>query len=227
MGHPSQGSRARTRALLATSTLAILALALAHPRGAASPWNAPVHGGLTVLLWVQLVGLAGFYGTLGPNRLLVRLAFAAQSASVIAYSGAALINGFLVGRYLDLALPTEASGTASEPNPRFFHGHQGASHTPGDDPPSYAVDLCHATNQLLSNTGTLALGLATALASLALVDPRSRSRILGPAGILLGLVLVAGILSSHLEMNLHGLILVVLAQSIWTLGAAVQMGRTE
>lgn len=218
-----QATLARTRALLASSTLAILALVLVHPTHANSAWNAPVHGGLSALLWAQLVGFSGFYELLGPSRLIVRLAFAAQTASVIAFFGAALINGILMGRYLDIVHSAEPVGETPEPVSRFFHGREGLSRTPDSDLAAVAVDLCHATNQLLSNTGTVALGLATALASVALMHPRRESKILGPAGIVLGCALVAGILSSHLKMNLHGLILMVLGQSIWTFGVAIRM----
>ena len=71
------------------------------------------------------------------------------------------------------------------------------------------------------------LGSAVLLWSLALVGRPGLSRGVGVLGCIAGAGLIVTLLSGHLPMNVHGVLAFLLAQTVWSLGVAVQLIRNR
>lgn len=172
-----------------------------HPSHGDSPWNPIVHGGLIALLVVQWAGFLGLAERLGRDAWRVRVAWTAQAAAVAAWCGAASINGFVVPHLLaDL-------------------GPDGAS--------DELLTLCHAGNQVLAALGSTAMSGALVAWSGRLVGRGGAARVLGAAGLLVGGATLVALATHRLQHDLHGMLLVGLSQSAWTLAVGVWLLRSR
>lgn len=163
-----------------------------------------VHGGLIALMLALLFGFLGVCERVGPRLVGVRLGAIAYSVGILAFLGAAALSGFVVpglaARY--------ASGTDDE-----LQSARGL------------LALCHLGNQSLAAIGTLATSAAIGLVSLRWVRQRGALAAIGALGILVAAAAIAGILTGHLRLHVHGMGAVVLAQSAWSVAAGALLLR--
>ncbi len=161
-----------------------------------------VHGALIVLMVGIFIGLVTFAGILGWRIGRVRAGVIAYSVGVVCMVGAALVSGFLVPglaeRYVD-ATPAEMEAVVP------------------------VLHFCHEANQTLAKAGTMAMSAGIFLWSLVLLTRPGWLRIVGVFGLAVGALPVLGLVLGRLHLDVHGMLLVVLAQAIWTVAIGVWM----
>jgi hypothetical protein len=203
-------------ALLVGTSILSLALMLHHPSVATGAHGTSaaiaelartgslarvVHGGLIALLAVQAFAYVELAERLGWGRRVVRAAVVAYAAGFVAMIGATLISGFVVPRLADRY---EASGT-------------------GDVEAVRAVLVaCTAGNRTLAEFAAIAMSVAIALWSGALLD---RSRTVAALGLLSGVVPAAALLTGALHLEVSGMTLVVLLQGVWNVAVGAALLR--
>jgi len=171
--------------LIATGFLTITLMSQ-HPSGGdGGVMISLVHGGLQVVMLVQLAAFLMVGRTFGWSVPLVigTLFFAAGQAAGI---GAATINGFVVPTLN--AYPAGAIGS---------------------DIGRFAWEA----NQALARLGVVAVGIGFALWSVCLWQARQRR--LAVAGWIAGLVPALLLASDHIGMDLHGALFAYLMQALW------------
>lgn len=170
--------------------------------GALASW---VHGILIALVLAIFLGLLAFAARLGWS-FPVRAGAIVYGLGVVCMVGAALVSGFIVPglaeRYVD------ASRAAMEAAMPAFH-------------------LSHEANQALAKVGTVAMSAGIFLWSLVLVNRPGWLRALGLFGLLVGSFPVLGLLLGRLELDVHGMFLVVLGQALWQVAAGAWMLRRD
>ncbi|HEY6941535.1 hypothetical protein [Dokdonella sp.] len=203
-------------AILVAASLASVLMMAHHPSGSSRDMatfveqivrigalNHLVHGSLIALLALLLFGFAEFSRVFGADRPLVRVALVAYAIGTGADIGAASINGFAIGRLAAQYAGTDAA--ALEHLRQLMH-------------------LCWAMNQSLADIGEFARALAIALWSFALLRARTNF-VLGAAGLVCGGGIVVALLSGRLALDVHGMMVVVLAASAWNVALGVQLVR--
>ncbi len=159
-----------------------------------------VHGALIATLVLVFHGFVGFVGCLGWSRGWVRAGIIFNATGVLCMIGAALMNGFVVGEL------------ASR-----YAGHPGVE----IETLRAIFGLCRDMNQTLSNAGTIALSVAVLSWSWVLFGRDSLARAICVSGLVVGAFPVAGILSGHLHLHMHGMLAVILAQALWGVCLAI------
>ena len=189
-----QETRAAGWALVGTGLLTILLMSQ-HPSSASDIMTPLVHGGLQVVLLVQLAALLIVARRWGGGLLLTTgmLFFA---AGAFAGLGAATINGFV------------SPSLASYPSGEIGHD---------------IFALAWEANQALATLGVIATGLAFAMISVRLWQEAQRS--LPVAGWLAGLLPAALLAVGHISMNLHGALLVYVTQAAWIIALGWHAAR--
>jgi hypothetical protein len=198
---------------LALGALASVALMTHHPTASGSDLaavvqslariaalSAFVHGGMIAALGALAFGFQGALRALGPARPALRAAWLCFASGALFLCGAAVTNGFVVGRLAERYVGTDGA-TLESLRP--------------------ILRLCHAVNQSLAELGTCALAMGIAACSLVLLSRGKRGRSLGLAGLALGLLTVLGLTSDLLVLDVHGMGYFVLAQALWLLALAV------
>jgi len=161
-----------------------------------------VHGVLIALIGFELYAFVVFSGRLAPGRSAARAGFVAYAIGAGAMIGAALISGFIVsslGVYY-----------ASAPDPTPF------------------VDFARLSmtgNQALAKLGVVAMSAAIVLWAIALLHDSKRARWLAIVGFVTGLAPAIALLAGWVRLDMHGMLLVVLAQAIWNLAAGTELIR--
>lgn len=197
--------------------LASVALMTHHPTGHGAdfpsfvralaeiaPLSSIVHGGMLAALGAIAFGFQGALLCLVPSRPLLRGAWLAFASGTLAYGGAAVTNGFIVGR-LATRYAREADEVIESARPLFR--------------------LCHAANQSMAELGAVASAVGIACASIALLRRGTIGHLLGGAGLLLAFATLLGLGNGLLELDLHGMGAVVLGQALWFLALAAQLRR--
>lgn len=161
---------------------------------ALSAW---VHGALIALMLASYYGFTQFALLRGLHRPLVRVGLIAYTVGVFAMIGAALIDGFVCPR---VALPTVELGS-------------GDIRVTGQ-----ILVLCGLLNQAAANLGAVAMSAGIAAWSLDLLRGAGLQRTIGVLGVLVGLGPAAALVFGAIALNVHGMLLVVILQAIWTLG---------
>ncbi len=166
-----------------------------------------VHGGLMALTLLLACGWWRLLERLELRRTTVKLAAIALVVGTLGYLGAALVNGFVLPGLADRYLGRPAEEMAG------------------------AVDLlrlCGEFNQALAKLGVVGFAAALLFASAAMVQG-GRALTLGRAGLGLGALLAVAIVSGLLPLHVHGMLAVVLVQSIWngTAGWKLRAGALE
>lgn len=164
--------------------------------------NRLVHGSIVASSVLAACGLTGLVAQLGVRSLAARAGALAWLLGLVAFAGAALVNGFLLSSLAE-DYAGKPAATIEQVRP--------------------LLRLCHHANQTLAQAGTLATSAAILAWSLALLARGSRG--LGVFGLLVGLLPIAGIASRHLTLHLHGMLAVVLAQALWSLAVAIVLLR--
>lgn len=169
-----------------------------------APASALAHGVLMAALALVALGLVGFAERLGARRWLVRLGLTAYLAGTLALLAAAIVNGFVVPRFVAaFADEAPAMWAAIEPS----------------------LALCRAANRSCDQIGVLSLSAAVLLWSLQMVWRGGGARAAGLLGIACGAIPAVALLAGQLPMNIHGVGGFVLAQSIWYIAVAVLLMR--
>ena len=165
--------------------------------GARSAW---VHGVLIALMLTVFFALTEFAWQRGIARPAIRAGLIAYAAGVVAMMGAALVDGFVTPRVAILGAGLRAA-----------------------DLPITAqlLNLCVLFNQALARLGAIAMSAAIIAWSLDLVLRAGFERALGVAGMAIGLGCVAALIAGVLQLDVHGMMLVLVLQAAWTIGLGV------
>ncbi len=163
-----------------------------------------VHGVLIALIGAELYAFVVFSGRLAQGRSAARAGFVAYAIGAGAMIGAALISGFVVS-----SLGVYYAG-ASDPAPFVDFAR-----------------LSMTGNQALAKLGVVAMSAAIVLWAVALLHDSKRVRWLAIVGFVTGLAPAIALFAGAVRLDVHGMLLVVLAQAIWNLavGTALVRGR--
>lgn len=175
--------------------------------------NGMVHGCVIALMWIILVCLSLLSTALGGQRLLVRLALASFALATLAMTAAALLSGFII--------PEFVAG--------FQHKLLRATPEPTAEqwlPMSQIMGLARAGNQVCSRVGVLCSALAWLGWSLAM-QGTTFPRWLSWLGVVAGLGLAASLLLGYLPMDVHGMMVYVGVQTVWTIGVGWMLWRSS
>ncbi len=214
-GSADSAARAAGIILVASSVLAVLfmahhptaethdAAALAADIGGKATLSRFVHGGLIALLAAQLFAFTVFSRWVGTERSAVGAGLVAYAIGTGAMIGAALISGFIVS---DLAT---------------HYAHEAAS-----DSQAF-MDLLRISmtgNQALAKLGVIAMSTAIVLWAFALFRTR-RPLWVAIVGLLAGLGPALALATGLIHLDVVGMLLVVIAQTIWNLSVGVLLVR--
>jgi hypothetical protein len=165
--------------------------------GALSAW---VHGVLIALMLTVFFALTEFAWQRGITRPAIRAGLIAYAAGVVAMMGAALVDGFVKPRVATLGAGLRAADLAIT---------------------AQLLNLCMLFNQALARLGAIAMSAAIIAWSLDLLLRAGLERALGVAGMAIGLGCVAALLAGVLQLDVHGMMLVLVLQAAWTIGLGV------
>lgn len=169
-------------------------------------FNGWVHGILIALYLVQVAGFCGLSRHLGLGRPIVVLALVCYFAGVLAMMGAAVINGFALsmfaGRYVHFA-PDHAAAIGS------------------------SINLAGTISGTWAGIGAAATSAAIVAWSCAMLKRSGVGLMIGGWGIVLGIATAAMLITGTLILNVHGFLLLVVTQTVWTIfvGAQLAFGR--
>ena len=166
--------------------------------------NGFVHGALIIANILFYFALTILSDQLGCKRLAVRAAQLSFATATISMIGAALVSGFIV--------PDLAAHLVQDQHPAAFPTQ---------------LKLLGAMNQTFAKTGVIGYGFAIFFWSSAFLRFSGVTRIIGIYGLTIGIVFIAGILSSHLVLDVTGITQVLAAMILWFIAIAVQMIRTK
>ena len=170
---------------------------------AVSAW---VHGVLIALVLTVFFALTEFAWQRGITRPAIRAGLIAYAAGVVAMMGAALVDGFVTPR---VAILAEGLGAAD------------LSIT------AQLLHLCILFNQALARLGAVAMSVGITAWSVDLVRGAGAERALGVFGVAIGLGSAGALILGALQLDVHGMMLVLLLQVIWTTGVGVLLLRTR
>jgi hypothetical protein len=160
-----------------------------------------VHGALILLMYAVLFGLYTYAYRRGLQRAGNRFGLLAYFTGVAAFTGAALIDGFL--------LPDFAAYAASAIN---------------DEAPIRAIlALIRTSNQVLAVFGSVATSIGILFWSIDLLRDQLTTRVLAVYGSLMGASICVALLSGALHLNVGGMSIVVYAQAFWASGLGLLM----
>lgn len=159
--------------------------------------SAGVHGALILLMLIGFYALLDFSLWRGLTRPPIRAGLIAYALGVLAMIGATLVSGFITP-HVAMRAPS-----ATELDPRVTE---------------QILVLCRVLNRTLASAGAIAMSVGIALWSLDLLGSVRFVRALGVLGILIGLMTAAALVFGPLRLNVHGMLLTVVLQAIWTTG---------
>jgi hypothetical protein len=163
--------------------------------------NGFVHGGIMVALIVLLVGFFGLAERVDAQRVTTRLALCLTALGSLGWTAAAVINGFVIP-----ALARGATGTTAQELSWL----------------EVPLRLCSEGGHTVASLGTTAVFAALVAWSAALWR---ENRALAVVGLLFGCAGCIGMLSGHVHMQVHALIVIVLAFGGWSAWAGVWLMR--
>ena len=214
----ARAARAAGALLIAASILELIAMAH-HPSvhttdlaqaivqlralSAASAW---VHGVLIALMLAGFFALTEFAWQRGIGRPAIRAGLIAYAAGVVAMMGAALVDGFVTPRVAMLGPGVSATDLQIT---------------------AQLLKLCMLFNQALASLGAVAMSAAIIAWSLDLVRGAGAERALGVFGVAIGLGSAGALILGALQLDVHGMMLVLVLEVIWTTGVGVLLLRTH
>ncbi len=156
--------------------------------------NEIVHGALIALMLAIFIAFVDAARSFGWQLGRIRVALVVHAFGVACMSGAALINGFAVARLAsEYARKSGAELETLQP----------------------LLRLCFALNRVLAEAGTAAFSVAILAWSAALVARRGSARAVALLGLAVGIAPPLALIAGWIELDVGGMGLVVLAQSIW------------
>ena len=202
--------------LLIVGTVGSLITMAFHPTGAEALQDAAaggdnliaraVHALALAMLPLVLTGLLQLTVRLEDSRGLAVLACVMATLGTFAVLVAAVASGLLAP---DLA--GDVAGAAGADRSALLQ----------------QLHLVGAINQAFAKVYVAMMGGALVLWSLAMRRAPDFSGTLSAVGLLVGVLELAGVLSGHLRLDVHGFGAVVLAQGLWMVWTAVVLGRTR
>jgi hypothetical protein len=173
---------------------------------AGATFNGWVHGVLIALYLVIATGFAGLTRRVGFERPAATAGLVFYVAGTLAMTGAAVINGFAVGifagRYSEVR-PDQTAALGS------------------------AINMAGSIAGVWAGIGAVATSAAILAWSTLLVRRGGSLRVIGGSGIFLGLVTIAMLVSGTLILNVHGFLLLVVSQAIWTIAVGTALVRKQ
>jgi hypothetical protein len=166
--------------------------------------NAVVHGALVTVIGLLVVGFSFLAERLGRDSFVARAGLVAYGVGAIALIAAALVSGFIL--------------------PEFVSRYQGRPQEEVEVV-RHVLGLCRAVNQVCSRVGVMGTAVAVLLWSMLLVRRTGLAFAVGVLGCVAGTGLAIGLLSGYLKMDVHGVLVFILAQSVWSMGVAVLLIR--
>jgi hypothetical protein len=170
---------------------------------AVSAW---VHGVLIALMLTVFFALTEFAWQRGIRRPAIRAGLIAYAAGVVAMMGAALVDGFVTPRLATLSSGVSATDLQVT---------------------GQLLRLCMLLNQALAHLGAVAMSVGITAWSLDLVRGAGAERALGVFGVAIGLGSAGALILGALQLDVHGMMLVLVLQVIWTTGVGVLLLRTR
>lgn len=203
--------------ILIVSAILAVGFAMIHPQltaheltavlrqmEAGAVFNGWVHGILMALYVVLVSGYLGFSRHLGLHKPLISLAMLAYGFGAVAMMGAAVINGFALGlfaeRYTHIR-PDQLNAVAA------------------------SINAMGSISGTWAGVGAVASSMAILLWSVELLQLRGAWRATGAIGIGIGAITSIMLMSGTLILDVHGFLLLVLSQSIWTIAIGFQLLR--
>lgn len=185
-------------ALIVAAAGTVLAMAH-HPSGMhGGPLGQIVHGAMIALLGLLTFGFLRFAQLRGFDRPLILIGIIAYVVSLLAHVGAATINGFIV--------------------PGLVGGQPPVSHD--------ILRFAWHANQALAKLGVFATGIAY-VAWGAELSRETRTRWIGLAGIVAGIVPAALLAAGAIRLDVAGAFIAYATHAAWAvlLGGAMLTGR--
>lgn len=167
--------------------------------------NALLHGLALASLPVVFLGLLGLSRRLAFSELATA-ALVAHAFGAAAALSAAVASGFVAPVFVERALAAE-------------EGPGGMNHA--------LLTLAGALNQGFAKVYVVATSAAILLWSLSILRSGRLGRAVAIAGIAVGAVLLALLLAGHLQLGVHGVGMVVFAQSAWMIWVGVLLCRAQ
>jgi hypothetical protein len=170
---------------------------------AAAAW---VHGVLIALMLAGFFALTEFAWQRGITRPAIRAGLIAYAVGVVAMTGAALVDGFVTPRVAMLSPGVSATDLQVT---------------------AQLLKLCMLFNQALASLGAIAMSVGITAWSVDLVRGAGAERALGVFGVAIGLGSAGALIAGVLRLDVHGMMLVLVLQVIWTCGVGVLLLRTR
>jgi len=170
---------------------------------AAAAW---VHGVLIALMLAGFFALTEFAWQRGITRPAIRAGLIAYAVGVVAMTGAALVDGFVTPRVAMLSPGVSATDLQVT---------------------AQLLKLCMLFNQALASLGAVAMSVGITAWSLDLLRGAGAQRALGVFGMAIGLGSAGALILGALQLDVHGMMRVLLLQVIWTTGVGVLLLRTR
>lgn len=205
--------------LLIIASILAMGFAFAHPQlssrqlagvmhelAAGATFNGWIHGVLIALYLCIAVGFAGLARRLGPERPAATAGLVFYIAGTLAMISAAVINGFALGifagRYPNLGADQTAALASS-------------------------INMVGSISGVWAGIGAVGTSAAILAWSSLLVRRRGGVRWIGGGGIALGLATIGMLVSGTLILNVHGFLLLVVSQAVWTIAIGAALVRDQ
>ncbi len=166
--------------------------------------SALVHGILITLMWLGFFALSEFTLRRNPARTAIRFGFMAYAMGVAALTGAAIVDGFITARVAQASAGVDATDLKIT---------------------GQLLNLCVLGNQALARLGVVAMSAGIAAWSADLVRAPGMERVLGVFGIAIGVGCAGALIGGALQLDVHGMLGVIVAQGIWCIGVGVLLWR--
>ena len=188
-----------------TARMPEMAQTIANLREMAS-LSAWVHGLLIGLMLVCLHGLTEFSLWRGIRRPPIRAALIAYAFGVVAMIMATTVSGFVTAE-VAARLPATTATDLSVAGGLFT--------------------LCGVLTRTMANLATMLMSAAIVIWSLDLFRPAWFERVLGVLGMALGAWTVVALATGALQLDVHGMLLVVVLQSVWVAGVGLLLVKAS
>ncbi|MDB5975509.1 MAG: hypothetical protein JWR07_2269 [Nevskia sp.] len=166
--------------------------------------SAWVHGGLIGLMLAILYAYTEFSRRRGLARPLIRAGLVAYTTGIFAMIIAATMSGFVVGQLASLT--PHATVEDLQINAQL-------------------LILCHVLNQSFASLATILMSAGILFWSLDLLRDSTPARLAGICGCAIGLLPALALLTGSLHLDVHGMTLVVVVQSLWNIAVGVLLIR--
>ena len=177
-----------------------------HELAAGALFNGWIHGVLIALYLCLATGFVGLSRRLGFERPAATAGLVFYVAGTLAMTGAAVINGFALGIFAGRYPKIGAEQTAALGS---------------------AINMAGSIAAVWAGIGAAATSAAILAWSSLLVRRAGGLRVIGAGGILLGLATTAMLVTGTLILNVHGFLLLVVSQAVWTIAVGLALVRDQ